>query len=144
MGRPSKLTPETQSKLIQAIRGGSFLVVACEFAGVSYKVFRDWMIRGETEGKGQFREFRNAVIKAESEVEVRLTASWQKATADDWRAAAEFLSRRFPDRWSSTQKLQVQLEAELNAIYDKIENDPTIPLEYKKAVFAAIAASSQD
>ena len=44
------------------------------------------------------------------------------------------LERRHPDRWSVTQKIQLQLEAEVNAIYDAIENDETIPLEHKKAV----------
>ena len=143
MSRPSKLTPETQSKLIQAIRAGSHLITACRLVGVDYSSFRRWMIKGEKQRKGQFREFCEAVRGAEAEIEIRLVATWRQAAVEDWKAAAEFLSRRFPDRWSPTQKFQVQLEAELNAIYDRIENDPTIPLEYKKIIFTVLSSSGE-
>jgi|GEM_PF-857909 len=147
MSRPCKLCPETQSKLIQAIRAGSHLITACRLVGVDYSSFRRWMIRGEKESKGQFREFYNAVRVAESEIEIRLVASWQQATSDDWKAAAEFLSRRFPDRWSPSTRVRVeverQVEAELNVIYDAIENDPNIPIEYKKAVFTVLSSSGE-
>jgi len=143
-GRPSKLTPIVRDKLIQAIKVGSHLNAACAYAGVDYSNFRRWMRKGEKDSKGQFRDFCEAIHASEAEIEIRLVATWQQAAANDWRAAAEFLSRRFPDRWSVTQKFQVQLQAELNVIYDTIENDPNIPLEYKKAVFTALAASDQD
>ena len=145
MGRPSKLTPEIQAKLIQAIRAGSHLITACRLVGVDYSSFRRWMIKGEKQSTGRFREFCEAVRVCEAELEIRLVATWRQATVDDWRAASEFLSRRYPDRWSPSTRVRVeverQVEAELNAIYDKIENDATIPIEHKKAVFAAIAAS---
>jgi len=103
------------------------------------------MIKGEKQSTGQFREFCEAVRGAEAEIEIRLVATWRQAAVEDWKAAAEFLSRRFPDRWSPSTRVRVeverQLEAELNAIYDKIDNDPTLSIEHKKAVFAAIAAS---
>jgi len=103
------------------------------------------MIKGEKQSTGRFREFCEAVRVCEAELEIRLVATWRQATVDDWRAASEFLSRRYPDRWSPSTRVRVeverQVEAELNAIYDKIENDATIPIEHKKAVFAAIAAS---
>jgi len=147
MGRPSKLTPETQSKLIQAIRAGSHLVVACRLVGVDYSSFRRWLIKGEKQSKGRFREFCEAVRVSEAEVEIRLVASWQQAAINDWRAASEFLSRRYPDRWSPSTRVRVeverQVEAELNVIYDAIENDPNIPIEYKKAVFTVLSSSGE-
>lgn len=142
MARPSKLSPEIQEKLIRAIKTGCPFATACDYANLDYSTFRRWLIKGEKQGAGRFREFYDAVRRAESGLEVKLIAQWHQSAETDWRAACEFLSRRFPDRWSPTQKFQVQLEAELNAIYDRIENDPTIPLEHKKAVFKAIAASS--
>ena len=142
-GRPSKLTPIVRDKLIQAIKVGSHLNAACAYAGVDYSNFRRWMRKGESQTKGEFCDFRDAIRISEAELEIRLVATWQQAAANDWRAAAEFLSRRFPDRWASTQKFQVQLEAELNAIYDKIENDPNIPLEYKKIIFETLSSSGE-
>ena len=95
----------------------------------------------------QFREFYNAVRVCEAEIEIRLVSTWRQATSDDWRAASEFLSRRYPDRWSPSTRVRVeverQVEAELNAIYDKIENDPNIPIEYKKAVFTVLSSSGE-
>lgn len=48
-GRPSKLTPRVQAKLVDAISQGNYYEVACKYAGISYKSFRDWMARGEQE-----------------------------------------------------------------------------------------------
>lgn len=114
MARPSKLTPELQQRLIQAISIGSSLASACAYAGVSYKVFREWMIRGERESSGKYCEFREAVRHAEARTEIELVAAWRSHCKTNWRACAEFLSRRFPDRWSPshTVKLEVQKELE--------------------------------
>ena len=48
-GRPSKLTPKVQQKIVEAIRNGNYYEVACRYAGVSYDSFRTWMARGEQE-----------------------------------------------------------------------------------------------
>ena len=143
MARPCKLSPETQSKLIRAIKTGCPFVTACDYANLDYSTFRRWLLKGQKQSTGRFREFCDAVRSAESGLEVKLIATWHQSAETDWRAAAEFLSRRFPDRWSPTQKFQVQLEAELNAIYDRIENDPTIPLEYKKIIFTVLSSSGE-
>jgi len=105
-GRPSKLTPELQQKLVDAIRTGNYYSAACAYAGVSYKVFRDWMIRGEAQESGKYCDFRKAITRAESEAEVRTVALWQKAIPEDWRAAQMFLERRHPDRWGKREKVE--------------------------------------
>ena len=147
MARPCKLSLEVQEKLVRAIRSGSHLVTACRLVNLDYSTFRKWLLKGEKQSTGQFREFYEAVRFAESGLEVKLIAQWQQATVEDWRAAAEFLSRRFPDRWSPSTRVRVeverQVEAELNVIYDAIENDPNIPIEYKKAVFTVLSSSGE-
>ena len=148
LGRPSQLTPKLKKDFLDAIAAGSHYEPACAYVGISYTTFREWMQRGQGEHKTrkanqEYADFAEAVQYAEAKGEISAIAAIRGATKKEWRAASWLLERRHPDRWTTTQKLQVQLEAELNAIYDKIENDPTIPLEYKKAVFAAIAASGE-
>ena len=134
-GRPSKLTQGVRDKLIQAIKAGNYLNAACDYAGIDYSNFRRWMQRGESQTKGEFRDFRDAINAAESEVEVRVVALWQKNISEDWRAAENFLAKRFPERWSPSVKVRVQVEqavdAELNLLFSAIADDPTIPNDVK-------------
>jgi len=148
LGRPSQLTPKLKKDFLDAIAAGSHYEPACAYVGISYSTFRIWMQRGQGTHKTrktsqEFVDFVEAVQGAEAKGEISAIAAIRGATKKDWRSAAWMLERRHPDRWSVTQKIQLQLEAELNAIYDKIENDETIPLEYKKAVFAALAAAGE-
>ena len=47
MGRPSKLTPEVQRKLVAATRAGVFLTASAPFVGISRPTVRSWIRRGE-------------------------------------------------------------------------------------------------
>ena len=40
MGRPTKLTPERQNRLVEAIQAGNYYKVACAAAGIDYSTFR--------------------------------------------------------------------------------------------------------
>jgi transposase len=99
MGRPSKLTPEVQERICQAIRAGNYYEAACAYAGIGYSTFRAWMLKGEKAKSGKYREFMEAVTRAEYEAEVRMVAQWQKHMPEDYRAIRDFLERRYPDRW---------------------------------------------
>jgi hypothetical protein len=110
MGRPDKLTPDRQQKLIEAIVAGNYYETACAVAGVDYSTFRRWMQRGEEELQGKYREFFEALTRAEAEAETQAVAIWQRAMPDDWRAAQMFLERRHPDRWGKQSKLDVKQE----------------------------------
>ena len=99
MARPSKLTPETQDKIVQAISAGNYYEAACQFAGIDYRTFRNWMERGEAAKTGKFFQFFHAIRQAEAEAEVRVVAQWQKNIPNSWQAARDFLARRHPQRW---------------------------------------------
>jgi hypothetical protein len=47
MARPTKLTPEVQAAIVEAIRAGSFDWVAAQAAGIDPATFREWMGRGD-------------------------------------------------------------------------------------------------
>lgn len=106
MGRPTKLTPEVQDRIIQALKAGNYVETAAEYAGIGKTTFYRWMARGEQASRGIYREFRDAVMRARAEAEARNVAIIQKAAPDDWRAAAWWLERAFPDRWGPRQKLE--------------------------------------
>lgn len=113
-GRKSKLTPEVKDEFVRLISQGVYIRQACEFIGIAEATVYNWMARGSnellrlennpkarlTKQESIYVEFFRAVKKADTQAEVRAITYWQAAIKDDWRAAREFLARRYPDRWS--------------------------------------------
>jgi len=106
-GRKDKLTPEVQQKLIEAIKEGNYYEAACAYAGISYQTFLNWLERGKREKSGKFFEFFEAVTRAEAEAERKIVKMWIEAIPEDWRAARDFLERRYPDRWGKKDHLNL-------------------------------------
>ena len=107
MGRPTKLTPDVQERIVQALRAGNYADAAVRSAGIATSTFYRWLERGEDETTGIYREFRDAVRLAEAEAEVHAVAVIRRAMPDDWRAAMTYLERRHPDRWRRRQTTEV-------------------------------------
>ena len=108
-GRRTKLTPEVREKIVKAIRAGNYAYVAAEYAGISSATFYRWLQLGNDAKRGVYREFLEAVKKAEGEAEVRAVAIIQKHMEDNWQAAMTYLERKFPDRWGRRDRLRVDL-----------------------------------
>src|SRR5688500_14704222 len=106
MARPTKLTSEVQQRLVSAIASGNYLEPACAYAGIDYSTFRRWIERGEQAERGLYREFRDAIRRAEAEAEIRVVAHWQRQVPESWQASRDFLARRFPDRWGPKDRLE--------------------------------------
>lgn len=110
-GRPTKLTPEVQEKIVSAIRAGNYAQVAARYAGIGETTFYAWMKRGREAKRGKFAEFQKAVKKAESDAEVRCVALMHKHMETNWTAAMTFLERKFPDRWARTNRITLDLNS---------------------------------
>ncbi len=41
-GRPAKLTPELQAKLVEALKAGNYAEVAARHVGIASSTFYDW------------------------------------------------------------------------------------------------------
>lgn len=106
-GRPSKLTPELQARICEAIRAGNYIETAAAYAGVHKATLYDWLKRGANANAGKFREFSDAVEKALADAEARDVALIAKAATEHWQAAAWRLERKFPDKWGRRQRLDV-------------------------------------
>lgn len=120
MPRPTKLTPDTQSAIVQALQAGNYFDASCEYAGITATTGYNWKKRGKEEAERRqkpnikegsktweteqpFFEFFEAVKKAEANAEVAMAAIIRKASNESWQAAAWWLERRFPDKWGRRQ-----------------------------------------
>ena len=103
MGRQSKLTAERQARLCEALRAGNTRAAAADYAGVGKTTFYRWIDKGKEQKTGVFRDFWDAVKKAEADAEVRNVAIIQQAAKKTWQAAAWWLERRRPEAWAQRQ-----------------------------------------
>ncbi len=106
-GRPTKLTPATQAKIVQAIVGGNDITVAAAYAGISKQTFYTWLERGRKAKTGPFADFVDAIEKAQADAEARNVALIAKAAQDGtWTAAAWWLERKYPERWGRKERVE--------------------------------------
>jgi len=86
MARPTKRTPDRESRLFEALRAGNTRRASCAYAGISETTLATWLER--------FDDFRDHVEKAEADAEIRNVAIVQRAANESWQAAAWWLERR--------------------------------------------------
>ena len=85
------------NRLQQALEMGSSYELACGYAGITYRTFRNWMEKGESAKSGKFFHFFHTVKRAEAQAAmVWLTQIELSINAGDWRAAAWKLKYRHP------------------------------------------------
>jgi hypothetical protein len=89
MGRPSKLTPEVHDRVVALIRAGTGVEAAVRACGIAPSTHYAWALRHPA--------YREAVEQARAEGEVHRVAQITVAARADWRAAAWFLEREFPE-----------------------------------------------
>ena len=106
-GRPSKLTPDVEAKVCQAIRAGNYIETAAAYAGVSKDTLYAWLKRGASVRSGPYRHFSDAVSAALATAEVSAVAAVAKGAGKDWRAAAWMLERTRPERFGPRQRLDI-------------------------------------
>jgi hypothetical protein len=141
-GRPTKLTPDLQNKIIEGIKAGNFPATAAAIEGIAESTFYRWMKWGRERKSGLFREFWEAVKNAERFAEAYHVQNVRKAADGDlehgvrpqWQASAWWLERKFPKRWGKIDRIdhkvrgKIQQEHKIN-IDDalkrlkRIEND---------------------
>ena len=103
IGRPTKFTPETRSKLLEAVNAGVYMHIAAEYAGIHVSTLHEWLERGRTDAiagrETDFSEFSEEIVRTAAKVEVRALAQIAQAGTEDWRAAAWLAERRYPERY---------------------------------------------
>lgn len=107
-GRPTKLTPALQKKVVDAIKAGAYIETAAAFAGIHKDTLYEWLKKGARSRGGPFFEFSQAVEQALAHSELRDITIIGTAAQTQWQAAAWRLERRFPERWSRRDKVDMQ------------------------------------
>ena len=119
-GRPTRLTKKLQEALIAAIARGNYYSTACHLVGISYEAFHKWVLKGE-EGIEPYIQFVQALKTAEAAVEDRMLQVVLDAPTIDgknWQAAMTFLERRYPDKWSRKERLDLKHEGKIETSHD--------------------------
>ena len=106
-GRPSAMTEQVVSDIVNALAAGAAVKAAAGAAGISERTYYLWRERGEQEGADEaFLQFLQRTTRAREQGKVALTASIRKAAAEDWRAAAWLLERLEPEAWALKRRLE--------------------------------------
>jgi len=135
-GRPCKLTPELQAKICKALIDCAPRETAALVAGIGRTTFFKWMAAGtpkEDDEDAQvidpkFRDFRDAVEKAEAQGQEKLIGMVMKAAPKDWKAAMTMLERRWPQQFA-------------RRIYKPEDNAESVTVTFKRPAMDADAKS---
>jgi hypothetical protein len=126
MGRKFLLDDEAQSTIITAIASAAPLEVCAKYAGVGVSTFWRWMELGKpdepcipadnaerlppcTDGPhpagecphlSRYRDFREAVERAQEALHIKLAGEVVKAAPRDWHASAFALKAKWPKTWN--------------------------------------------
>ena len=127
-GRPSKFVPEAAAAVLEHVRRGAPRHIAANAAGLGRSTLMRWMARGKKERRGQFRDFWDALKKAEAELIIelvqRINAAAERGT---WQAAAWTLERRHPEHFSTHAKELAALRKEVVELRLKVPPEETNP-----------------
>ena len=94
-GRKSKFTKATKDRIIESLKVGASIQMACDSACIGRTTFYEWLKRGEQESSGAYRTFKNSVSKASAEGGIHMLQLISVAAEKDWKAAAWKLERRW-------------------------------------------------
>lgn len=116
MTRPTKLTADSQKRIIDAIVLGATYEMAAQYGGVSYNTFNSWMLRACVElerleyphaQRNKDEDLYVSFYEAVKDAEGRAVVGWlgkieRSANDGNWQAAAWKLERRYPRDYGRT------------------------------------------
>ena len=106
-GRPSAMTDEVVTDIVNALAAGATAKAAAGAAGISEATYHSWRAQACEGADPVFLEFLERTTRAREQGKVALAASIRKAANEgDWRAAAWLLERLEPEGWSLKQQLE--------------------------------------
>ncbi len=143
-GRPSKLTPERQARVCDAIRAGVPPETAAAYAGIDESTFYRWLQRGRgPDAEPLYAGFGEAVRMAMAEWETRDILLIGEAAKSDWRAAAWRLERRLPKRYGRRERHEIA-NADDAAFRVALGQQPLTVLELHRAAAIEEAQGESD
>jgi len=122
----SKFTVENREALARYLQQGNTQETACRMVGIHKSQLYRWLNRGENAREGTaFRDFYDAMQRAEGEAETRAQLYVQQGMKNDPKWTAWYLERRHPEQWG--KRMWVERKAEpMGPIVVKLEL-PSMP-----------------
>ena len=121
-GRPLALSESVIKKTYEILRAGNYRPVAARLLQIEWTTWMDWRRAGEIISKGLasgevdaslmtrsqklYLKFYQAVVTGEAEAEAESLSLIRTASFDNWQAAAWYLSRKHPEKWSEKQRVE--------------------------------------
>lgn len=113
----TKLTPEMMHEISSKLSLGLYVTTVCDFVGISPSTFYAWKNRGEEEIERRLEgypddkeaqpyvNFAREIRRATAQSEVVAVGAFRKGFngKDGWKAARDFLGRRYPAHWGNRQ-----------------------------------------
>ena len=119
MPRRSKLTPDAQKKIVQAIKLGATHTLAASYANITTTTLYNWLRAGR-EGRSPVKvAFFNAFKEAEASCGLSALAAIHRAHKDgSWQAAAWLLERRHGYTKNGAAAIEVEPQAKAVELTD--------------------------
>ena len=105
-GRPSLYTPALHERVCALVAVRVPIRTACQLEGIGARTLYDWRERGKL-GQEPFASFEQDLAIAVARAEATAVQFIATAAADNWKANAWWLERRFPKRYGAKQQLRV-------------------------------------
>jgi hypothetical protein len=128
-GRKLKLTHRVIDELVSDLKKGHYVKAICGKFGFDNSSYYYWRQKGTediAEGKDTiYSELVNKVNEATFYSEDYALEKWRSHFDKDWHASAEFLARKFSDRWAKQENRKIEIDARLHVSeeeLDKINN----------------------
>lgn len=141
-GRPTKLTPEIQERILETLRACGTIEDACVMAGVDEATYTRWKNRGLKERTGIYREFCTALRQTLVQRRIAREATVINAGKEDWRATAWMMERSDPKRYAPRvfQHIEKELDGAIERIKEAFADDP----EALERALTALAGGQSD
>ena len=100
LDKPAVLTPQVQRQIIASLRAGAYVALACRVVGISVRTYYYWrrLVAGGAAHAQRFAPFYAECDRVSANAEAEAVDRLRRGEPD-WRAAAWWLERRFPQRW---------------------------------------------
>lgn len=116
----SKLTPETCSKICEALEKGHSIRGACGYANISEVTYHNWYNRGKEAKSGKYKQFVCDVDQAKAKATCKVEEVILDVIPESPQDAKWWLSKHNPetyvDRQETTLEAKVETEVTVNLL----------------------------
>ena len=112
VSEPLYLDPKLQSTLLEYIRNGNHIRVACRAAGISPATYSRWVKWAEYKDRlnpepppPELIAFIDKIREAEALCEVEIVKNIRSDALESSEIGLKFLARRYPERWGERKEI---------------------------------------